>query len=812
MTRARIGEVHEAHEKTFQWLFDPAIVSFADWLQNPHLEEYPIYWIQGKPGSGKSTLMKFAMRDSRLSELLSPQTGGVLELRAAGTTSVDPDTQSVQGESIHHHWTIAAFFFHDRGSEMQKALIGMLQEILVSILRQVPALLTFVMPFFISLNQTQRKRKPKWDFENLQSALIAIVTQRKVRVRILFLLDALDEHSGDNEQLASLLEKLVKNADNDYVGLKMCLASRSWNIFRAHFDSCPGFAIHEYTKSDIFTYATSRLRSSSQILQSSAEEESLTAVIELVTDKALGVFIWVRLVVDILVKGIRDGTPLAVLEIRARDMPQELKDLYAHTLRRIEPEYTTEAYIMLQTALCSLAPLPLKSFMGSLDYNYDSLSSIPRPQVVGLGEGNVEESLPSQVRRLASRSGGLLEIVSLPTSDRADGNEPDHVVQFVHQTVKDYVQRFQHELGLREVLLRALEENGHVFLLRACAESQKSWVCCIKRDLFAYAKHVDDINTGFENDSFADQVPKIAPLLTQIFHSEGEFGLLWWLKQRQDLLSRALGLESENDIQPDSPKREKALLRLAVAANLLNFIATYQTDGAKSAFGEIDLLHVAAAGPDIGTSSRNVDICQMVRIILDKGYPVDWESFRFLSWISRITELHFLGHTFDHSLTPLALMLSADKSLGDRDEVTQLLIARILFQSGANANTTILRTSLVEYCVRYRSASFVRLLLEHRATLDPGLGSRRLLSFAYFRQDQEIIRTLHDFGVARIKSPLDFHDNLDFVSNAVVATSGMWAAPSGGVPTLRRDIHGGVKSHRFPRFSRLLLAFIKTSL
>ena len=789
MTRARIGEVHEAHEKTFQWLFDPAIVSFADWLQNPHLEEYPIYWIQGKPGSGKSTLMKFAMRDSRLLELLSPQTGGVLELRAAGTTSMEPDTQSVQGEINYHNWTVAAFFFHDRGSEMQKTLIGMLQEILVSILRQVPALLTFVMPFFFSLNQTQRKRKPKWDFENLQSALIAIVMQRKVRVRILFLLDALDEHSGDNELLASVLGKLVKNADNEYVGLKMCLASRSWTIFQAYFRDCPGFAIHEHTKSDIFTYVTSRLRSSSRILQSSAEEEILTAVIELVTDKALGVFIWVRLVVDSLVKGIRDGTPLAALENRARDMPQELKDLYAHTLRRIEPQYTTEAYIMLQTALCSLAPLPLKSFMGSLGYNYDRISSTLRPQVVGLGEGNVEESLASQVLRLASRSGGLLEIVSMPTSDPADGNEPDHVVQFIHQTVKEYVQHFQHDLGLREVLPHVLKEDGHVFLLRACAESQETWVCCIKRDLFAYAKYVDDISIGFENDSFANQEPKVAPLLNQICLSEGEFGLRWWLSQRQDL-SRALGREFG---QPGSPEREKTLLRLAVAANLLDFIATYQTDGAKRGFEQADLLHVAAAGPDIGTSSRNVDICRMVRTILGKGHPVDRDPSGFYRDLLFIAGLQLPGNADSvQSLTPLAFMLLADQSFGDRDEATRLSIARTLLQSGADANYSatiglpgdLVRTPLLEFCVRYGSASLVRLLLEHGATLDPDLESRRLLPLAYFRQDQEIIRALHDFGLASLKSPLDSRDKPGFVGIAVVATSGMWAAPSGGAPPL----------------------------
>lgn len=35
--------------------------SFVDWLKS----DLPVYWITGKPGSGKSTLMKFLISDSR---------------------------------------------------------------------------------------------------------------------------------------------------------------------------------------------------------------------------------------------------------------------------------------------------------------------------------------------------------------------------------------------------------------------------------------------------------------------------------------------------------------------------------------------------------------------------------------------------------------------------------------------------------------------------------------------------------------------------------------------------------------------------
>jgi len=132
--------------------------------------------------------MKFAMRSQQLSEL---------------TAASDVYT-----------WTIAAFFFHDRGSEMQKNLTGMLQEILGSVLRSVPALFPFVTPIYTSLVRSQRTKTPKWAMKNLQSALLAIVEQRRVQARILLFSDALDEHHGDNDLLASFLKTLVDKADN----------------------------------------------------------------------------------------------------------------------------------------------------------------------------------------------------------------------------------------------------------------------------------------------------------------------------------------------------------------------------------------------------------------------------------------------------------------------------------------------------------------------------------------------------------------------------------------------------------------------
>ena len=149
--------------------------------------------------------MKFALRDKR----------AIDSLNAGNTTT----------------WTIAAFFFHDRGSEKQKSLTGMLQNLLGSILGQIPSLDSFVIPFYLGLLRAQRTRSPTWDLETLKDAMLSIVKQRKFYVRIMLVLDALDEHHGDNELLAALLKKLADSADNRWVRLKICLASRSWTIF-----------------------------------------------------------------------------------------------------------------------------------------------------------------------------------------------------------------------------------------------------------------------------------------------------------------------------------------------------------------------------------------------------------------------------------------------------------------------------------------------------------------------------------------------------------------------------------------------------
>ena len=232
-------------------------------------------------------------------------------------------------------WTCASFFFHDRGSTIQKSLVGMLQEVTGSLLYQLPGLLFCVQPEYIKLVTTQKTSRPKWDIYSLKTALLNMVEQRKVPIRLILFLDALDEHSGDNDELAHILKEMSQKADNDHVVVKLCLASRSWNVFEHHLWGYLGLTIHDHTESDVYTYTDDRLQASIDGFPDLLNLRDLEALTKQITTKALGVFIWVRLVLDQLVKAVQDGTPYDLLVKAVAQMPQELEKLYANILTRL---------------------------------------------------------------------------------------------------------------------------------------------------------------------------------------------------------------------------------------------------------------------------------------------------------------------------------------------------------------------------------------------------------------------------------------------------------------------------------------------
>ena len=441
--RHRVDQVGKPHEGTFNWLFDPE-VGFQRWLSGPQQAGTPIFfWIQGKPGSGKSTLMKYALAEKKTLEFLA---------------LADPG-----------NWHLVPFFFHDRGSSIQKSVTGLLQELLYRLVEEDEKLLAFIPSSLIDRllkrNKTatqvsmlsQRDGEEKgpdhvhhlsssaetWSADDLQKALTAITGQDKSPLNVLFFIDALDEHEGNHGDLIRVIRNSFIPKGASVVKVKFCLASRPDPAFTNAFEICPGLLVHEYTRNDVQWYARQQIASSILLRDIDPDMSELHKLTGEITQRANGVFIWVRIVIKELIDRFIDGSTISQLRDILSAVPEELKDLYQRSLSRVKPEYALESYVMTQIVLCAANPQTLKSLLVATD--------------IALQRKVEPMSRDTMERRLRSRCGGLLE-------ETSTSNE----IQFLHQTVKTFFINRHHATSMFRHSSDSPSEDGSYYMLKYC--------------------------------------------------------------------------------------------------------------------------------------------------------------------------------------------------------------------------------------------------------------------------------------------------------------------------------------------------------
>ncbi|KAL2289344.1 hypothetical protein FJTKL_02347 [Diaporthe vaccinii] len=487
-----VDPVRHYNKSTFEWLFTDQ-VPFSQWLRDDRGEFDAIFWITGKPGSGKSTLMRFALEDSR-------------------TMSLQPSNS--KGNPM-------AYFFHLRGKSLvQKSLRGMLMEILYQVLEQYPRSFELIRPIFKNL----RRLKQDWDIKSLSQAMLHIPhippAVPGCRDRITLFVDALDENQNqdDNNSLLDIFESLKATyrgvrAKPDAPVLEICLASRPWPIFGRRLGDdprVPSFAIHNFTTKDIKGYTQSQLLMSKNMLKSCSERQK--AISELSSDIALrakGVFIWVRMVVDNLRQDITDGTPIDSLRGILHEYPEELDDMYKFTLNRIRGAYWPETMIVFKAMVASRVPLTVLQLytvthicMGSLQSYHESTE--PSDDILSW---------------LASRSGGLIELVGTDAEERvsaASGGAAEKPLkdlasgvsmglnphaELLHQTVQEFVRNSLDETLLAEIAKKKSDVaglGGSRLLALACLDRHPPHphLRNIAKDIFSYIREVEREEDG----------------------------------------------------------------------------------------------------------------------------------------------------------------------------------------------------------------------------------------------------------------------------------------------------------------------------
>ncbi|KAI9686895.1 MAG: hypothetical protein M1822_002648 [Bathelium mastoideum] len=410
----RHDNVKEAHAWTFEWIFttgdtplqqadeDKISPQFVEWLESWYRGD-GVYWISGKAGSGKSTLMKFICNN--------PKTVKALQKSAKESERV----------------FVANYFFWHAGTEMQKSQEGLMRSLLHEVLRQCPEVISTVCPrrWHASLLHEQLD----WSRAELLETLQLLAMRSSISARFCFFVDGLDEYKGDHSELIEILNKLSRLPN-----IKLCLSSRPWEVFAKAYDSnlTRRLYINDLTRLDIIRYTRDTLEEDKEFRRAALCDPAHNALISEITDKAQGVFLWVFLVVRSLISGLTSGDTISVLRRRLEQIPAELSDVFRRMLNDVDEIYRHKTVQYLQVALVARQPYP------ALIYHFlekEDRDRIFNAETALLSNDQIAEHVTQSRKQVNAATKGLLEISTSPRS--ADSW---FAVDFLHRTVRDFLE------------------------------------------------------------------------------------------------------------------------------------------------------------------------------------------------------------------------------------------------------------------------------------------------------------------------------------------------------------------------------------
>ena len=322
----RRSESLENHKESFQWIWNTEgpEPGFVDWLRF----DDPVFWVKGKPGSGKSTLMKYLIENEHTKKLVSK----------ASTPTI-----------------FISYFFYELGDPEEKDFLSLLHAFVYRLLEELHLVSKTASAMLIQRLEpymTMTRNKP-WPQKVLQEALRHIVTKSPINARVVMFIDGFDECDGNHASQLDFLKDLVESSKVSKLSIKMCIASRAEVDIRLRLSTYPSLAIHHFTEPDIASYVTRRLRMAWELMASQLDGTTATFDQELIDNvirKAEGVFLWVNLVVTQLVMAIETEAEASDLHRLVASLPEGLKQLYQSIVAKIPKDRLHDAINLLQLA------------------------------------------------------------------------------------------------------------------------------------------------------------------------------------------------------------------------------------------------------------------------------------------------------------------------------------------------------------------------------------------------------------------------------------------------------------------------------
>ena len=298
--RRHLDLVADNHKGTLEWIFHHP--SYEQWRTGNH--EYPMLWMPGPLGSGKSTALKFLIK--RLSCSIQP--------------------------------CMIVFFYCDGRDSTKNTETSLLRSIVRQILQQDEGLRTKLAGKDSNANADLSSTKNLWELMEL-SCLALAQSCRPTYI----LIDAVDELEDlDRAAFLKRFERLVRDIGRcegaRRSNVRFLLTSRPWTIVKDHLGS---FLTLEFKRGrvqkDIKIMLTDVVQSFA--CQENFPDEVASKIIDTTSDKAEGMFLWACLAWNHF-KDIKSAWSKRVVQGQLRELdslPLGIIPLYEHLLHRLQP-------------------------------------------------------------------------------------------------------------------------------------------------------------------------------------------------------------------------------------------------------------------------------------------------------------------------------------------------------------------------------------------------------------------------------------------------------------------------------------------
>ena len=444
----RRNNIETPHTNTCHWIVQHKV--YKQWKSGDN----GILWIKGKPGAGKSTMMKFIHTLSEKEHL--------------GSTKVNLD-----------------FFFNAQGVGLQRTFRGMMRSLLYQLFKKDSSTRSLIKASFEQKRATDAltKQEVQWQLQELKNLVVDVLASSAQQQIITIFIDAIDEAEREEfHDISQYFIEIDRRMCKEEAEVKICISCRHYPIT----DLVSGARINmeQCNAADIETYINDTLALESM---GSSDYDAWQKLKEDLVARASGVFQWARLVVPMAKRKIGDGESPDEVREWIQEVPTELSEIYRHILSKvIESDKRPASFALLQWTTLAMRPLSLTELRFAMAAQKLAGGDVRNKceEVIGFVNNN------DRMKRLVTTlSGGLVETLHqdkwtviqrlrqqdpnldfLPIFD--DFND-DKIVEPIHQTVAEFLKSdglaLSADLSTRvKSDAKVVVQQSHALLFKAC--------------------------------------------------------------------------------------------------------------------------------------------------------------------------------------------------------------------------------------------------------------------------------------------------------------------------------------------------------